>query len=346
MMEEPPVVPRVRLIDVAHAANVTKSVASRVLSDDPSLNVRQETRQRIVALAKSLGYEPHAGAKALAGAKSKALALLIPDLTAGVYSRIARGAYQRSRERGYVILLAEDTDDSQLQSDYTDLVGGGRVDGLLIASLRDGHPLLRDGRLSAIPHVFVNRTVPGSSRNVSINQAKASSNAYHYLYELGHRRIGHISGTERISPATQREEGFRQAVTDLGAPAPQTARAAFSEAGGHQATTELLRRHPDMTAVYAGTFPQAVGALKALHDLGLRIPEDVSVLSNDDVPLAEFLRPTLSAMAMPLHELGSLAVATLINQLEGASPADVVLDHDAVAIPRESTAAPGDRVSG
>jgi DNA-binding LacI/PurR family transcriptional regulator len=334
------VVRRARLIDVANGANVTKSVVSRVLSGDPTLKVRAETRVRIVSLAADLDYEPHAGAKALAGARSKALALLIPDLTTGVYSRIARGAYQRARERGYVVLLAEDTEDSSSQSDYTDLVSAGRVDGLLIASSREDHPLLMEGHLRSIPHVFVNRVVPGSSRNVSIDQASSSSNAFNFLHRLGHRRIAHISGTDRLSPAVDREKGFLRAALAAGEPEPLVARDSFSEAGGYRSVEVLLRQDPQLTAIYAGTFSQSVGALRALHDLSLRVPGDVSILSNDDLPLAEYLQPSLSAMAMPLNQLGRLAVDTLIDQLERRAKGDVVLDHDAVAVERDSTAPP------
>ncbi|WP_166785009.1 LacI family DNA-binding transcriptional regulator [Cryobacterium sp. Hz7] len=338
MSEKSPKEQRVRLIDVADAANVTKSVVSRVLSGDPTLAVRDETRDRILALAANLAYEPHAGAKALAGSRSKALALLIPDLTTPVYARIARGAYQRARERGYVVLLAEDREDSQSQSDYTDLVSAGRVDGLLIASSREGHPLLADGRLRTVPHVFVNRTVPDSGRNVSINQSSASANAYRFLFERGHRKIGHISGTDTLSPAVERERGFDQAASDLGAEKPMVVRDDFLESGGYRSAELLMREHPEITALYAGTFSQSVGALKALRDLGIQVPEDVSVLSNDDLPLANYLVPSLSAMAMPLDELGRLAVDTLVDQLEGKAVADVVLEHDAVAVERGSTA--------
>jgi LacI family transcriptional regulator len=100
---------RVRLVDVATASGVTKSVASRVLNADPTLTVRPKTRDRILATARELGYQPHAGARALAGAESRALALLIPDLTNPVYSRIIRGAYQQAHLHGYVMLLAGST---------------------------------------------------------------------------------------------------------------------------------------------------------------------------------------------------------------------------------------------
>lgn len=342
-MDKPVRTGRARLIDVAREANVTKSVVSRVVNGDPTLNVREETRQRILDLAKELGYEPHAGAKALAGSRSKALALLIPDLTTAVYSRIARGAYQQARERGYVVLLAEDTEDSHTQSDYVDLVSAHRVDGLLIASARKNHPLLSEGRLDGVPHVFVNRTIEGSHRNVSINQARTSASAYDLLYDLGHRAIGHVSGGGELSPVVERELGFSQAAQHHGASVPPVSRDTLTEAGGYRATQDLLRAHPELTAVYAGTFAQSVGTLAALHDLGLSVPGDVSVLSNDNLPLADYTQPTLSAMAMPLDELGRLAVDTLVDQLEGAALSDVLLEHDPVAITRESTTSPDPR---
>lgn len=331
---------RVRLIDVANAAGVTKSVVSRTLNADPTLNIRKETRTRIFETATALGYEPHAGAKALAGARTRALALLIPDLTNAIYARIARGAYQRARERGFVVLLAEDTEDSHAQSDYTDLVGAGRVEGLLIASTREGHPLLASGKLNNVPHVFVNRTVVGSKRNVSVDLTGASRAAFDYLYGLGHRTMGHISGPGDLMPARERERGFLQAAAAAGIQAPDVAREAYSEEGGYQAVHQLLNRNPAITAIYAGTFSQSVGALKALHTLRKRVPEDISLLSYDDLPVAAYLEPSLTTMALPLQKLGAAAIDALLDQLQGSEPQDIVLTDEPKIIGRASTAPP------
>ncbi len=331
---------RTRLIDVANAAGVTKSVVSRALNGDTTLNIRGETRLRILEAAAALAYEPHAGAKALAGARTRALALLIPDLTNAVYARIARGAYQRARERGFVVLLAEDTEDSRTQSDYTDLVGAGRVEGLLIASAREGHPLLESGRLTNVPHVFVNRTVSGSNRNVGVDLTGASRIAFDYLFDLGHRNMGHISGPGDLMPARERERGFLLEAEGADIPTPALARQEYSEEGGFKAVHELLTDNPAITAIYAGTFSQSVGALKALKALGRRVPEDVSLLSYDDLPLAAYLEPSLTTMALPLQELGSAAIDALLDQLHGTEPRNVVLRGQATIIERDSTAPP------
>lgn len=339
-MNPGPSAARVRLIDVATAAGVTKSVVSRTLNGDATLNIREETRARIFETAAALGYEPHAGAQALAGARTRALALLIPDLTNAVYARIARSAYQRAREHGFVVLLAEDTEDSRSQSDYTDLVGAGRVEGLLIASAREGHPLLAEGRLDRVPHVFVNRSVAGSNRNVGVDLRGASGAAFTYLHGLGHRSMGHISGPGDLTPARERERGFIQAAAAAGVETPCVAREAYTEEGGYAAVHRLLADTPALTAIYAGTFSQSVGALKALQALGRRVPEDVSVLSYDDLPLAAYLQPSLTTMALPIQDLGAAAIDALLSQLQGAPPRDIVLGGQPTIIERDSTAPP------
>jgi LacI family transcriptional regulator len=301
---------RVRLVDVARRCGVTKSVVSRVLNDDPSLNVRPETRHRIRAAALELGYRAHAGARAVAGADTRALALLIPDLANPVYSRIIRGAYRRAHERGYVVLLAEDTADDGADEAFADLVEAGRVDGLLIASARPGHRLLSSARLARIPHVFVNRAVPGSGRNVGMELAAASAVAVRYLHGLGHRRIAMVSGPPGLQPAEERERGFVDAVL---------------------ATDRLP------TAVYCSTLGQAVGALHAIRSRGLRVPADVSVVSYDDLPLADYLDPPLTSVAMPLLELGAAAVDAVLQQLGGAPPADVAIRVPPAIVERGST---------
>lgn len=328
---------RVRLVDVAARGGVTKSVASRVLNADPTLNVRPETRQRVLVAAAELGYRAHAGARALAGAEARALALLIPDLSNPVYSRIIRGAYRRARQQGYVVLLAEDPADDEADEAFTDLVDTGRVDGLLIASARPDHRLLSSSRLAGIPHVFVNREVPGSGRNVGMDLAAASAVAVRHLHDLGHRRIGLVSGPSDLQPARAREQGFVEQLTELGLEPGHVAHGPFSEQGGATAAARLLSHGSRPTAIYCSTLGQAVGALHGIRTCGLRIPEDVSVVSYDDLPLADYLDPPLTTVAMPLVELGAAAVDAVLAQLSGAAPSDVAVPVRPTIIERAST---------
>ncbi|MQB01486.1 MAG: LacI family DNA-binding transcriptional regulator [Actinobacteria bacterium] len=331
---------RTRLADVALASSVTKSVASRVLNQDPTLQVRPETRRRVWTAARELGYRPHAGARALAGQEARALALLIPDLNNPVYPRIIRGAYQRAREHGYVVLLAEDTADHAADESFAELVESGRVDGLLIGSARPAHPLLGSPRLSLLPHVFVTREVAGSQRNVTLDFPAASTVAVEHLYRLGHRRIGHISGPKERTPAASRERGFRAVMASLQLDGSCVEHGPFSESGGAEATQRLVSRWPDLTAIYVSTLTQALGVLHRLHQIGLRVPDDVSVITYDDLPLAGYLQPPLTTIAMPLVDLGAAAVDALVQQLGGAPPEDITIATPPTLIVRSSTARP------
>lgn len=344
-MPEQPV--RAKLVDVAERAGVSKATVSKVLNGRQDLSVRPETRQRVHDAAEALGYRPHSGARALAGASTHAVALLVPALANPTYVTIARGAYQRARELGYLSLLAEDFEGQEADESFDNLVQEGRVDGLLIASARPGHPLLDVLRRSRVPHVFVNRSVEGSARNVTMDVARSSVTALDHLHSLGHRAVGHVAGPPGITPSDAREQAFLRRAGELGFTAAPVASGDFTEEGGASATLELLRAAPGdgpgrITALYAGSLAQAIGAMSAIRSLGLRIPEDISVVGNDDMPVADHLNPPLTTVAMPLYELGTAAVDALVAAIEGRDTGDVVVPTEPRLVLRGSTASPGE----
>lgn len=334
---------RARLVDVAERSGVTKSIVSRIMNDDRSLRIRPETRQRVKAVAEELGYRPHAGARALSVSRTGAFALLIPDLTNTVYAAIMRGAFRRAKEHGYVLLIAEDTPDTPAgPDDYAELVVTGRVDGLLVASARPGNPLV--DRLmqdpASVAHVFVNREVEGSGRNIGLDMHGASGLAVDLLHSYGHRAIGLTAGPPDLHPARSRREGFVDRMTSLGLDAARIEHGEFSERGGFEAADQLLAAHPELTAIYASTFGQAVGALKAARERGLRVPQDLSVIAYDDLSVAEYLDPPLTTVAMPLDALGVAAVDALVEQLATQKPAEHRLPDGYRIVERESVAVP------
>lgn len=331
---------RVRLIDVAIASGVSKAAASRILNRDATLSVGEETRQRVLKMASEMGYKPHAGAQALARASSASLALIIPDITSWAYATIVRAAFRRAEESGYVVLLAEDASGQRAQGVFAELVESGRADGLIIASALDDHPLLSSERLKRIPHVFINREVPDSGRNIRLPWGSVSEAAVDHLYQLGHRHIGHISGPRALSPARAREASFLRSTRSLGIELAPVERAAFSIEGGAQAAEALVKAHPGLTAIYASVLPQAIGALHAIKELGIKIPQQLSIISSDDSPLADFLDPPLTTVSMPLVRLGEMAVDAVIDQILGQPPRDIQVAGEAKLTVRRSTAAP------
>ena len=328
-----------RLEDVADAAGVHVSTASRVLNGSVPAAVRPETRERVERAAASLNYRPNAMAQGLKLATTGALGLLVPSLRNPVYSAIIRGAFDRAWERGYVVLMAEDTGASSAQQAYERLVDQARIDGLLIASARPGSPLFDHLSEKPIPAVFVNRRYVGSGRNAVMREEDAGRLAAEHMLELGHTRLAHIAGPAEIDTARRRSEGFVEAVRATGHRATVVA-VPFDERSGRGAMQKLLRRRTPPTGVFASNINQAIGALAGARLEGVAVGREVSLIGYDEDPLCECLEVPLTAIRMPLGELGRVAVDALIDQVEGSPPRDVTVDTPPHLVVRESTCRP------
>lgn len=326
-----------RLSDVARDAGVHVSTVSRVLRGTQS-SIPPETQERIVASARRLRYRPNAMARGLRLATAGAVGLLVPSLRNPVLAAIIRGAFARAWEREYVVLLAEDTPTSPGARAYERMVGEGRIDGLLVASARPEGPSLPPVG-EGVPLVYVNRRHSGSGRNVFMREEDAGRLAAEHLLDLGHRQLAHIAGEAGLDTADRRRQGFTEAATTAGADVT-VAHAAFDERGGRDAMVELLGGPIPPTAVFASNINQAIGAFAGARAIGARIPGDVSLVGYDDDPVAEYLEAPLTAIAMPLDELGRAAVDVLIDQIEGSPPRDVLVDRAPRLIIRKSTAEP------
>ena len=336
MVEETPQ-KRASLLDVANRAGVAKSVASRVLNGRTTISVRPETRTRIFEAAQALRYTPHAAAQALANATTEVLALLIPDVTNPVYARILRGAVARAEERGYVVLLAEETGDAALLQRYPDLVTSGRATGLIIGSTGPSPDVSRASALASVPHVFVNRSVRGSNCNVTIDMRAVAAQAVQHLSALGHRRLAHLAGPRLVPTSVERHHGFLDAVVDAGLPSPVVVHGDFTEAGGESAAQELIALGLPATGVFVGTYRQAVGALYGFREAGIQVPGDLSLICSDETPSAAFLHPSLTTLDLPFDELGAAAVDAVVAQIRGEATHDIVLRPAEAVIHRGST---------
>lgn len=330
-----------RLGDVARAAGVHVSTASRVLNGAAGISIRPETRERILDVARELAYRPNAIGRSLKTSTTGALGLLVPSLRNPVLSAIVRGAFERAWERGFVLTVAEDTSESAAQGAYERLVAEGRIDGLLVTSARPGSPALDRLAGSTVPTVFLNRRHATSSSNVVMRDEDAGAMAAGHLLGFGHARLAHLAGPHELDTAQRRLEGFLAAARDAGVAEPAVAHAEFDERAGFAAMQELLAREPRPTAVFVSNINQLVGALAGARALGLRVPADVSVVAYDDDPVAEFLDPPVTTIRMPLFELGVSGVDALVDRFEGGAPRDIVLQTPPELVARSSVAAPG-----
>jgi len=326
------------LMDIARATGVHVSTVSRVMTDSPQLNIRPETRLRILRAAKELRYRPNAVGRALRLASTGALGMLVPSLRNPVYSEIIRGAFERAWELNFVVVLAEDRGGGDAERAYERLVQQGRIDGLLIAGVRPDSILPVHASESPVPFVFVNRRQPGG-HNVSMREEDAAALAARHLIELGHRRLAHIAGPEQIDTAHRRLVAFLNTAANAGL-RPRVTHAAFDERAGHDAMSALLEDDEPPTGVFASNINQGIGALAAAREAGRRVPQDVSLITYDDDPISDYLAPPLTGVRMPLHELGMASLDAMLERLEGKPPSDVTVPSAPELIIRGSTAPP------
>ncbi|MDW8339052.1 MAG: substrate-binding domain-containing protein, partial [Thermoleophilia bacterium] len=177
-------------------------------------------------------------------------------------------------------------------------------------------------------------------RNVRMADELASVAALEHLHDLGHRRIGLVAGPSGNDPGARRAAGFLRRARELRLALAPVAEEAFTEDGGALGARTLLERHPQLTAIVTGGLSQAIGALHAAWELGLHVPDDLSLVTIDDLELARYLRPPLTTVRMPLAELGAAAVDAVLRQLRGEEPHDVVVATTPEVVVRGSTRAP------
>lgn len=325
------------------------SVVSRELSSDPALRARPETRRRIRDAVEAMGYTPSHAARSLRLAQAFAIGLIVPDLTSPIYDPLIRGIDDAANELGYHVLMGRAEHIEPGNDFLSRLAGEGRVDGFLVqrrdeTELRDFTPLTEAG---GHPVVLVNSR--GSRRgSVVLDDATGARIATGHLLGLGHRDIALIGGDVHSHTGKERERGYLEAIRGAG----MRRRSAWvvheryeAEAGriAVQRLCTVGRRRP--TAVVVANVNAAIGVLRGAREIGLKVPEQLSVVAIHDWWAADYTRPSLTTVRMPQYELGQQAMRLLHLRLVGERPSDVVVTEPApLLIERDSTAAPPRRL--
>jgi LacI family transcriptional regulator len=304
-----------------------------------AINVSQTTRQRILRAARELGYTPNALAQALSMRSSGAIALLIPAPVSIAYTDIFQRVLTYAAERGMPAIVVIDAEKAASELTLRALVAAGRVDGAIVVSSLAGDERFDFLKAARVPHVYMMRAVPGSSHNVVIDDEKVSAVAVEHLYELGHRRIAHVAGFSSIEATARRAKGFLRRCADLGI-VGVVHEAELNERGGFDAFQPLFDAGQAPTAVYTAMVGQALGVMRAAHLAGLEVPGDLSIITFDNVPMCDYLTPSLTSIGIPVDSLAHHAVDSLLAQIEGEPPENVVVATEPVVLVRESTGRP------
>ncbi|TDC58451.1 LacI family transcriptional regulator [Actinomadura sp. KC345] len=333
---------RVTLADVARRAGVDKAVVSRVVNDDPLLNIRPETRARVTAALKELDYRPNVAARSLRTARAGTIGLFIPDFANPVYAEIITGAETAAAERGCALMVGSSTAGGGGAQSYLDLLGQGRVDGLLLAggTIADEEQATLADR--GLPWLFVNRRGPEAGRHVILDDVLGARMAVDHLLDLGHRRIAHVGGPAGADTAHRRRDGYATALRRVGVEEDPrlVVQGSYGPEGGAQAARRLLDDPEPPTALFVANVTSAIGVLSALRARGITVPGEMSVIAVHDLPLAEHLIPPLTTVRMPLRALGARATRLLLS-VPADHPVEEIVREPIELVVRQSTARPG-----
>lgn len=331
--------------DVAKRAKVSLSTASRILSGKSPFSYKEVTRQRVMLASLELGYRPNSVARALASGKTNIVAVVFPRVydspfTALFVLEILASIEAYCAEHGYYVLLSSPKlSPVGPEPSYLALLESGYLDGVIIQDDFNLSSALAPLKAKRIPVVCLGHRP--HSHTVRTDDFLGGRQLMAHLLELGHRRIGIVGVPNGAHLAVdQRLVGMKEALAQRGLALDELPRAdgTFSKESGAQTAYQLLHQHPDLTALACLNDRMAIGAVQQLQALGMRVPQDISVIGYDDLPLASEISPRLTTVNQQAHEWGRLAVAMLLELLQGKPVQSRILPTTLVL--RDSTAPP------
>lgn len=311
----------VTIEEIARLAQVSRSTVSRVINNHP--NVRQQVRERVLEVIREHDYAPNAAARSLASARSRVISALIPRSAAQIFAdpffpTIIQGISESSAANGYFLMLAMLTAELE-QGFYNQVLRGRYVDGLIMLSHDIDDPLLPQLLRDPTPLVLIGRHPYLSGLAwVDVENRDGARQATMHLIRLGHRRIATVTGPLMMTAGLDRRDGYKQALVEAGIPIEPDliVEGDFTEEGGYQAMRRVIALPDRPRATFVASDTMAAGALHALRQAGLRVPEDMAVVGYDDLAAAAQTSPPLTTIRQPISEMGAAAVRALIEQIE------------------------------
>jgi DNA-binding LacI/PurR family transcriptional regulator len=321
-----PAIDRPTSIDVARCAGVSQSTVSLVFSGKGKGRVSETTADRVRDCARELGYRPNAAAQALRLGASRAVALLVPDMTNPFFSRVLRGAQRAAAEAGYIVILVDTQNDRHWESQSFEALRAGPVDGYLLFEVTAPEALGPD------ENVVLMETEAPRRPSVRFDGEAGAAAAFEHLVDLGHTRIGHLAAAFRALTFEDREKARRRVLAEARIDPDAQPRVMTPITIEDARANGLALLDDEPTAVFCDDDVIAAGLYLAARDRGLRIPEDLSVIGFDDMDFARVLSPPLTTVALDAELLGSTAFELLEQRLAGKRtrrrvvlPADLLL---------------------
>lgn len=330
----------VTIFDVAREAEVSYSTVSRVINNK---GVSADKRDRVLRAMADLGYVANLQARSLAGGRSNIIGLLVHSLTVEYFGEIARGVDEELAGVQYDLMLYTTHRRKGRESAYVTRLTRNLVDGLLLVLPRNAEAYLETLRHRHFPHVLVDHQGIGSDvPSVGATNWQGAYDGTRYLIELGHRRIGFITGDMALGCARDRLAGYQQALADAAIPveAELIREGDFMQQQGVVCANDLLDLPQPPTAIFASNDVSAFGVIEAAGKRGLRIPHDLSLLGFDDIPQAAQIYPALTTIRQPLAEMGRAAVQLLFTYISEPETAVQRIELPTTLVVRQSCQSP------
>jgi LacI family transcriptional regulator len=303
-----------RIKDVAELASVSVATVSRVLNGDP--NVDEELRDRVRAAVAQLGYRPNRLARNLRMQQMEAIGIVVPDIENPHFAEMVRIIEATVLPRGYRVLVCNTDEDGDRQAACLRMLADERVSGIVL-SASDPAGSIEHLRDVGIPVVSIDRELKNAETDTVVaDNVPAVRDATQRLINAGHRRIAFIGGRNEVETGSERQEGYLAAIEAAGLE-PVLAAGGFRRDVAQTAVTALLRSADPVSALVVANNLMALGALAAIHECRLRVPDDIAVISVDNPPWAELLAPPLTVLAQPIKTMATRAVDLLTRRIAG-----------------------------
>lgn len=330
----------VTIYDVAREANVSMATVSRVVNNNP--NVKPQTRKKVYDAIEKLGYRPNAVARGLASKKTTTVGVVIPDISNAIFAEVARGIEDIANMYHYNIILCNADKRKEKEIRVINTLLEKQVDGLLFmgGAVTDEH--IMAFKTSSVPIVLCATSDENTDYpSVDIDHASAARDAVKALLDQGHRRIGMISGTlQDPLIGYARFQGYKTALEEAGLQVDDdlVRIGNYRYESGAETARYFLELQDRPTAIFAANDEMAIGAIHAIQDAGLKVPDDISVIGLDNTRMASMVRPQLTTVAQPMYDIGAVAMRLLTKLMNKETVEDdrVILQHELVT--RQSVA--------
>jgi LacI family transcriptional regulator len=322
--------------EIAKLAGVSRSTVSRVLNNDP--NVNEHTREKVQAIIDETEYQPNPVARSLIGGRSRVIGLVIPMAFSSLFtdpflSLLAQGISSTCTANDYTLMLWLIEPDYEKRAN-TNILNNRLIDGFIVASNVIDDPLIEGLIKRKIPLVQIGRNNYPNVSSVDADNVHGSVIAVQHLVNNGRKQLATVTGHMDRFSGRDRLAGFKRGLQENNLPIMEEriAYGDFTEKGGYLQTKLLLSR-TEFDGIFVASDLMSFGAIQAIKEAGLRVPEDIALVSFDDIPVAIRHNPPLTTVRQPIHQMGAIAAQTLIDQLEShttGSPRRIILPTELV----------------